>query len=329
MTKEKRRGELLKVERIEISILKKKGYSIRSIATELGRSPNSVSYEIRNNSVNGIYDPIKAHAKAHVKKKARRYNYQMIERYPKLKGFIIAKLKEHWNPDEIAGYLKRTKPKDIPYVSKSAIYLWLRTSRGEQYCKYLYSGRAYVKKHKKKTKRTLIPNRIGIEERPKGAKDKSRYGHVEADAVVSRKGCKGALTVHMERKSRLIGARVVRSMKPQEHLDATLDIYKNWNVKSVTYDNGIENRYHEQVGVPTFFCDAYSPWQKGPVENGNKMLRWYFPKGTDFMCVTQEQVSRACAIINNKPRKILGYKSALEVATESGFIKSRGVLTEG
>jgi len=325
----KRKGELTKVERLEIGILLNKNYSQRSIAKEMARSPNTISYEIKHNSTKNKYDPIKAHEKARKKKRGRRFNYQLIEKYPKLKKYIIEKLKEHWNPDEIAGYIKRTKPKDIPYVSKSAIYLWLRTARGERYCKHLYSRRKYVKKHRDRVKRVLIPNRIGLEERPKGADNRSRYGHIEADAVVSRKGCKGALTVHQERRSRLIDARVVGSMKPNEHLNAATDIYSTWNVKSVTYDNGIENRYHEQVGVPTYFCDPYSSWQKGGVENGNKMLRRYFPKGTDFTCVTQEQVDRACAIINNKPRKILGYKSALAVARAGGFIKSGGVLTEG
>ena len=92
----------------------------------------------------------------------------------------------------------------------------------------------------------------------------------------------------------------------------------------MTTDNGIENRRHalvtKKTGAPVFFTDPYSSWQKGSVENANKMLRRYFPKGTDFATVTQTDVDNALARINNKPRKILGYKSSLQVAKEKGLI---------
>src|SRR3989338_2784633 len=103
-------------------------------------------------------------------------------------------------------------------------------------------------------------------------------------------------------------------------------------VMSVTFDNGIENRGHEDLGVRTFFADAYASWQRGANENGNKMLRRYFPKGTDFGKVRQSKIDWAVDRINNKPRKILGYESALEVARRSGIIKnikSESVLTLG
>ena len=90
---------------------------------------------------------------------------------------------------------------------------------------------------------------------------------------------------------------------------------------SETFDNGIENKAHMTLGIYTFFCDAYSSWQKGGVENANKMLRRYFPKGTNFREVTQKQVDHAVFLINNKPRKILGYKTALEVARDGGILK--------
>ncbi len=100
----------------------------------------------------------------------------------------------------------------------------------------------------------------------------------------------------------------------------------------MTYDNGIENRDHTKLGVPTFFCDSYSSWQKGGNENGNKLLRRFFPKGTDFNAVTQKEVDAKVLLINEKPRRSLGYRSAVEVATKRGIIKKIirvGVLTEG
>ena len=100
-------------------------------------------------------------------------------------------------------------------------------------------------------------------------------------------------------------------------------------MESATTDNGIENRDHEDWGMKTFFCDPYSSWQKGGIENANKMLRVFFPKNTDFSTVTQKQIDDACDIINNKPRKILGYHSAKEVATKAKLFKNTSVLTLG
>lgn len=309
-----------------------KGYSLRAVARALGRGHNTVSYEVRKNSVRGVYDPLKADAKVRVRKRNRRLEFSKIEEFPELKAFIILKLTKHWNPDEIAGYIKEN-PKECPrYVSKTAIYEWLRTSRGERYCRYLYSERRYIKRRKKKTERVLIANRVDISMRFRGANNRTRYGHIEADTIVGRKGTPGGLKTVLERKSRLLVVLKVRSMRPTEHAEAERFIFKDMKVLSVTRDNGIENRNHESVGIPSFFCRAYASWQKGGVENGNKMLRRYFPKGTDFRQVSQKDIDRVVLIINEKPRKILGYRSALEVAESAGIIKSiknKGVLTVG
>ena len=319
--------DLSRAERLEISILLKKGYSLRSIAREMSRSPNTISYEIRENSVGGIYDPLKADTKARLRKRMRRLEWSKIEENPKIKQFVILKLQAHWNPDEIAGFLKRTK--DERYVSKTAIYIWLRTSRGERYCVNLYSKRKKIKKRVKKTQRTLILNRVGIERRSDGANNRTRYGHWERDTVVSRKGCSGGVSTHQERKSRLLLGRKVLSMRPSEHAKTLQQIADTHTILSASMDNGIENRDHERLGVPTYFCDPYSSWQKGGIENANKMLRLFFPKGTDFESVTQKQIDDACSIINDKPRKILGYWSSREIATKAGIIKNTSVLTLG
>ena len=321
-----------RAERLEIKILLDKKYSLRSIATALRRGKSTIAYEITENSTRGIYDPKKADAKARLRKRMRRFQWSKIEASPPLKKFIIKKLKRHWNPDEIAGYMKRNRKECPWYASKTAIYQWLRTARGERYCKYLYSGRKRVKKHKKKTERVMIPNRVGITERSAGANNRTRYGHTESDMIVGRKGTPGGLTVTVERKGRFISARKMHSMKPDEHAEAEKIILLHTKTLSITRDNGIENRDHEAVGIPSFFCDPYSPWQKGSVENANKMVRRYFPKGTDFREVSQKAVDDAVLLINEKPRRILGYRSAIAVAERVGMmknIKRVSVLTEG
>jgi len=310
---------------LEIKILSDKGYSMRGIAGAMERSPNTISYEIKTNSVHGEYDPHKAHQKAQTRKKYRRFQYAKIEKYPEIKKIIIAKLKKHWNPDEISGWVKDNR-KDL-CVSKSSIYNWLHTGRGDRYCDLLYSQRHYVKKHKKKTDRVLIPERIGIENRPLGAENRSRYGHYESDTIVSRKGGSGAILVLIERKSRHVHLWKLDSLKSRGVSDRLADIRNEIKINSITFDNGIENIYHQEIGVPTYFCDPYSSWQKGTVEQVNKMIRRYIPKGTDLSIVTQRDLDRIAAIINKKPRKVLGYKSSEEVFRRAGLLKE-SVLIE-
>ena len=314
------KGDITKVERLEIAILRKKQYSMRSIAKSMGCSPNTISYEINKNSVNGTYDPYKAHQKAQTRKKYRKFQYSKIEKYPEIKKIIIQKLQEHWNPDEIAGWLKANQPH--LYVSKSAIYSWLHTGRGDRYCDLLYSRRHSVKKHKKKTKRELIPNRIGIEQRPLGATNRSRYGHYEADTIVSKRSGTGAILVLIERKTRKVHLWKLEGMKPAPFVAYLHQAAQTLNIKSITFDNGIENVYHQTIGIPTFFCEPYSSWQKGTVENVNKMIRRYIPKGTDLVYVLQAHLDWIADRINKKPRKILGYASSQEV-TERVLLKDR------
>lgn len=321
------KGDLTRAERLEISILLEKGYSQRAIARSLVRSPNTVSYEIRVNSTLGGYDPRKADAKARVRKHYRKLEWSKINADPALETFVVLKLEARWNPDEIAGYLKRTK--EMPYVSKTAIYDWLRTSRGERYCELLYSKRKRVRKQRPKARRVLIPNRVSISLRPLGADNRTRSGHWERDTVVGCKGSMGGLATAQERKTRLVSACKVGSMRSKEHHMADEWLFSDKKTLSITRDNGIENRDHEALGVPSFFCDPYSSWQKGGIENANKMLRSFFPKGTDFSLVSQEEVDAAVRLINEKPRRVLGYRSSLAEAMRLSIIKKSSVLTLG
>lgn len=304
-----------------------KGYGIREIARAMGRSPSSISEEIkRNKSRKGVYDPIKADHKAYVRAKYRRFQWQKIEKNQELKEYIIAKLHEHWNPDEISG---RMRKENLPfYASKTAIYEWLRTSRGDRYCNLIYSRRHRVKKRKTKAKRTIIPHRLSIEKRPLGAINRSRYGHWENDTMVSGKktGSKTALTVMYERKARYLDAKKIKNLRPGSNKEAVLEMKMDKIVKSMTFDNGIENARHYELGLPTYFCDPYSSWQKGGVENVLKILRRSFPKGMDLSLVKESELKEAVSIINRKPRRSLGFQTAEEVALKHGIIKKDGLI---
>lgn len=314
-------------ERDEIGILWSKGYSLRSIAQSLGRSPNSIAYELRRNRTRGIYEPHKAQAKARLRKRLRRLQWMKIEEDRELRQYVIYGLEQKWNPDEIAG---RMKDENKPFrISKNSIYRWLYSVRGQRYCPLLYSRRYRRKPRKGSRQRVLIPNRIDITKRFKGAETRNRYGHWEKDAMVSRQGLTASLAVAYERKSRLVLARKVENMSPATHEAATQKLLQGAKALSITRDNGIENSHHRETGIPSFFCRPYASWQKGGIENANKLLRRFFPKGFDFRKVAQWEIDAAVGLINNKPRKILKYKTALEVANAAGIIKSESVLIQG
>lgn len=318
------------VERLEISILRSKDFSIRQIAKSMGRSPNTISYELRKNKTGKEYDPKKAQDKARVRKRMRKLQWMKIEEIPELKRYIVERLRQKWNPDEISGRMRLEKRPW--YVSKNSIYRWLYSYRGQRYCPLLYSKRYHRRKRTGLKKRVLIPNRVDISKRFLGATNLTRYGHWEKDAVNSRQGVSVSLAVATERKSRLLSAKKVKNMSPVDHEQATRKMLENKKALSVTRDNGIENTHHQETGIPSFFCEPYSSWQKGGIENQNKLIRIFFPKGTDFRFVTQEAVNQAIKLINEKPRKILGYRSAFEVAERAGIItniKRVGVLLQG
>jgi IS30 family transposase len=309
---------------------------MREIATALGRSPNTVSYEIKHNSVapEGVgepaYDPQKAKQKSRVSRRSRRYQWRKIEHTPALRAFVIEKLETHdWSPDAIAGYLKQEQSA-LPTVGKDQIYAWLYSSRGQAYCRHLLSRRYRPKRHNEhKTDRVMIPDRVSITERPLEVAARKETGHWEGDTVVSgkRTGGKAALAVLQERTTRFLAVTVIPNLKPASFTGAAIAMLTDKQIHTLSLDNGIENKQHAGItsatGAGVFFCDSYSSWQKGGVENANKMLRRYVPKGCDITRFTQSQLDDFVAKINNKPRRCLGYKSALQLATEKGLFETR------
>ena len=319
----KKAPKLSDAERLEIGILLGKNYSLRSIASVLGRSPNTVSDEIRRNSVRTGYKPTSAQAKAVARRKFASYQGRKIQESLDLRWYIIVRLQAHWNPDEIAGAMKQEKQPF--YASKTAIYEWLRSEWGQYYCRYLDSRRYNTRKRQPAAERPMIPDRVSIAERPLGATNRTRYGHWEGDTVVSgkRTGSTAALVVTVERKTRLVAARTIPNLRPESFNGAIWNIQTSvTKMRSLSLDNGVENRWHGRLAVPAYFCDPYSSWQKGSVENVNKMIRRYLPKGMDLATVTPARLQDIIWIINNKPRKILGYKSATQMAKEKGVLRS-------
>lgn len=308
------------------------GLRQNKIAEILKVDPATVSREMARNRrkarrvggiIPGKYEAEIAERKAQVRREKSKYQCMKIEKNNELRGYIIDKLKKYWNPDEISG--RMSDDKELFYASKSGIYKWLRSSYGQYYCGYLYSGRYSQRKQRKnKTKRTLIPDRTGLELRPLGASNRTRYGHYEADTMLSAKETrsKAALSVSYERKAKYIDARKIKNMKPASHNRAVRSMLNNKKSLSLTQDNGIENTKHQELGLPTYFCDPYSSWQKGGVENAIKMIRRFIPKGSDVNDYSDEYVNMVVTILNNKPRKSLGYKTPYEIMRERNLFKN-------
>jgi IS30 family transposase len=305
-------------ERLEISILLKKGYSHRAIACELTCSQPSISREIKRNSVHDSYDPRKAKWKARIRRRYSKYQGMKVRERPTVKAFIVRKLKAGWTPDEIAGRLK-THRRDLPYISAKGIYKWLYTVHGQRYCPLLCSQRVKPRKRRPKTERSMIPNRIGIEERPEEANNRTEYGHGETDTMVSgrRHDSTHSLAVLHERKARYVRLRKIPNMRPISMTRALKKMAKDLTLCTLTYDNGIENRDHETVAnalkIRTYFCNPYHSWEKGGVENTIGRIRRYIPKGSNLADYSDRDIAKIEHWLNHTPRKCLNWNTPHEI----------------
>ena len=314
-------------EQSEIAILLKKGYSHRAIAETLDCWQSTISREIKRNSVKGNYDARKAKQKKRVRRTQSKYQGMKVREKPELQRFIIRKLKTGWTPEEIAGRLK-TKRKDLPYISAKGIYKWLYSVHGQKYCHLLCSRQMRPKKRRPKAQRSMIPNRIGIEERPEEANNRSTFGHGETDTMVSgkRHDSKHALAVLHERKARYVRLRKIPNMKPKSMTRALKKMGKHLTLRTITYDNGIENRDHETVAtalnINTYFCNPYHSWEKGGVENTIGRIRRYIPKGSNLADYTKRDIEKIEHWLNHTPRKCLNWKTPYEIMSENCLFAS-------
>lgn len=315
-------AHLTNAERSEIAILLRKGYSHHVIAQALGRSQPSISREIKRNSVRNIYDPRQAKAKARVRRRYSKYQGMKVREYPELQAFIIDHLQLGWTPEEIAGYLK-TRQKILQYVSAKSIYTWLYSVYGQEYCPLLCSQQLKPKRRRSKIQHSMIPNRVGIEERPLEANNRSEYGHYETDTAVSgkRHDSTESLAVLHERKARYVRLRKIPNMKPKSMTRALKKMAKDLTLRTITYDNGIENRDHETVAkalkTQTYFCNPYHSWEKGGVENVIGRIRRYIPKGSNLADYSDRDIAKIEHWLNHTPRKCLDWKTPHEIMIEN------------
>ena len=320
---------LAQADRDRLQSLRDAGTKQNEIARILKVDPATISREISRNrrkyrkkknikNKNARYEAGVAEHKAYVRRKYAKYQGKKIEENDDLRRYITSRLRRYWNPDEISGKMK-LEVRSF-YASKTTIYEWLRGVWGQRYVPYLYSGRYYARKRKPKTAvKTMIPNRVSIHDRP--ASTEREFGHYEADTFVSgkRTGGKAAVGIAVERQADYIQMKKIERMKPKLFASAIRNMKQAIIMKSATLDNGIENRDHEDIGTATYFCDPYSSWQKPHVENAIRLVRRFIPKGSDIEKVSETKIARVARILNNKPRKSLGYKTPYEVMVEQNL----------
>lgn len=326
MKKHKRRkhfSHITQRKRDRMEDLIDQGVKQKVIAKILKVHKSTVSRELKRKRKNGKYNADAAELKASIKRSNSKHQGMKIEAHPDVKKRIITELKAKRSPDEIAGRMKIEK---VPNrVGTVAIYKWLYSSYGQKYCKYLCTERWRKKPQtRSKTGRHIIPNMVRIEALPKGAVNRTRYGHYESDTFVSPKklNVKTSGAISCEKKSKLIIGRKIPNMKPSSMRRAMRSTERKVNMKTTTMDRGIENTKHEEWNVDAYCCDPSSPWQKPLVEGTIGLLRrWFWPKGTDLSKVSDYMFQKNLGIMNNKYRKSLRYRSALEVALENGILK--------
>lgn len=318
-----------KDERNELAILLKKGYFQKDIAKTLGKDPPSISREIRRNSANGVYDPIRAHAKSRIKRSKSKYQCMKIVKYSELMDYIELHLGyDHWTPEEIAGrwnnecHMGKNGKQII--ISTPSIYKYLYSNRGQHLCRHLCSKRYTIRKRKEggKQKKQLIPNRISIEKRPKIINERSEFGHWEGDTLGKIRTDSEVVVGLTERVSRFILIDKVPGLK------YTIDGFKMLlnphydTFRSLTLDNGVENVRYEELNINTFFCHPYSSWEKGAIENCFQRLRRFIPKKASLKYYTRKQIIGFAEIMNNTPRKCLNWKTPREVFEEQCILNN-------
>jgi len=310
-------------EREEISRGVASQESFRSIAHRLGRSPSTISREIKRNDGYQQYRATQADQAAW--DRAKRPKLCKLSGNQDLIKTITCKLQSNWSPQQIAGWLKREFPtEEHNQVSHETIYrsLYVQT-RGvlkKELIQYLRTKRIMRRsKHSSLKGNGLgqITDTVSISERPATIEDRAIPGHWEGDLIAGSKN--SYIVTLVERHSRFVMLAKIKDRKSESVVSALIKQAKklpNELYKSLTLDRGTEfadhRRFKVETNIDVYFCDPNSPWQRGSNENTNRLLRQYFPKGTDLSVHSQAKLSAVARQLNERPRKTLNYETPAE-----------------
>lgn len=231
---------------------------------------------------------------------------------------VKQRLEQHHSPEQLAGRMKR---EGLGKISYETIYLMIYANYQEMgiYQQYLRQKQKQRRRKRRNQKRGGIPNRVGIENRPKIADLKTEIGHWESDTVI---GCNhtGVVVTHVDKASKYLLAGLAKNKTMEEINRVTFKLFepvKTTFRKTMTFDNGREFCGHEQLSqtlqIETFFANPYHSWERGLNEHTNGLIREFYPKSTNFKIVKEENFQKVVNLINHRPRKSLDYLTPYEV----------------
>lgn len=294
------------------------------IARKLGRDYSVIKREIKRNS-GAVLPYIAKEAQYYAERRRKKTNKRKLEKWQnkKLTEYVKGLLEDGWSPDEIAGRLKKHPPEEVrgckdKTVSYESIYNWIYEGEGRSGGLYKKLRRKQkVRKRRfsrKKQVKTIIKERVSINQRPEIVAGRKRIGDWETDSVIF--SGKSILSVQQERKMKLCRIHKCENKSATASEEALRDSIESlprnfW--LTITRDNGSENALHHKTEVPSYFCDTYCSWQKGGVENLNGLIREYFPKKSNLDKVEESHVYAIQEKLNNRARKALNYLTPNEV----------------
>lgn len=314
-------------DRVTIEIQLSRWAKYKEIGWILKKHPTTISREVFRNSVTKRgnkkkeYLAVEAEIKCYQRCWRAQTKSMKINMNSELKLFIIKQIQRKDiipSPKVISALWKEQKERRQKWdtISHTSIYSWLETWDGNKYKQFLaHTFTGYKKRRKKwKLEKLKIIDRIGIEERPEEINNREGLWHFEADLIVSKKWYKSVLLTLTDRKSRLPRIYKLRNKESRPIMEIIQSLKEELWIQSITFDNGMEFAKHYLLEwIQTYFCNPYSSWEKWSIENLNKIIRRFFPKGTNFDEVPDEKIRSICNTIANTPREILEFKSPNQV----------------
>ena len=303
-------------ERDRIAQLQYQGADQKEIAEALGRSPATISRELRRNRTDGEYYAAQAQRRAELRRQERPLVRKMDD--PEINEAVRRGLAHEWAPEQIAGRM-RQQESDLR-VSAQTIYTWIKQDEDREHWRSFLRRRGKRPNRRKNT--ALTGDGARIDQRPEVIEDRLRLGDFEGDTVLGPAGTGGLATL-VDRKSRLTIVVKIQSKNADhvhEKLKQRLKELDEERRHSITFDNGTEfarcHRLEKHLGIELYFADPGCPYQRGTNENTNGLIRQYFPKGTDFRDISHHKVREVENLLNNRPRACLGFRTPAEVFFE-------------
>jgi IS30 family transposase len=292
------------------------GANQKELAQKLGRSPSTISRELRRNSVGGEYYAAQAQREAERRRRERPLTRKMDD--PEINATVRNRLTHEWAPQQIAGRMRQQDSDRC--VSAQTIYAWIEQDEHREHWESFLRRRG--KRANSRKNAAFTGDAARIDQRPEVIEERLRLGDFEGDTVLGPPGTGGLATL-VDRKSRFAIIVKVQSKNADhvhEKIKRRMKELDEERRRSITFDNGTEfarcHRLEKHLGMELYFADPGCPYQRGTNENTNGLIRQYFPKGTDFREISHHEVRQVEKLLNDRPRACLGFRTPDEVFFE-------------